>query len=100
MQNLGNGGSSPDGDDPLSQFFRRFQVPNQSPERIRPSRGVGSGFINVSTDACAQQRARDQDAAEVIVALNDRREFAAKVIGVDKGKDVALIKIPRPDYPR
>src|SRR5579862_9526590 len=36
-----------DGDDPLSQFFRRFQTPG--PERAPPSKGVGSGFI-VSSD--------------------------------------------------
>jgi serine protease Do len=33
------------------------------------------------------------DASEVTVKLTDRREFAAKVIGVDKRSDVALIKI-------
>src|ERR1700744_3224050 len=36
-----------EGDDPLSQFFRRFQQPG--PDRAPPSRGVGSGFI-VSSD--------------------------------------------------
>ena len=98
-QNFNNGGNAPDGDDPLSQFFRRFQVPNQSPERIRPSRGVGSGFI-VSADGYVLTNAHVvADAAEVIVALTDRREFAAKVIGVDKGSDVALIKIPATGLP-
>ena len=39
------------------------------------------------------------DASEVTVRLTDRREFAAKVIGVDKGSDVALIKIPATGLP-
>src|SRR6202030_3084588 len=38
-----------DGDDPLSQFFRRFQAPAPGPDRTPPSKGVGSGFI-VSPD--------------------------------------------------
>ena len=39
------------------------------------------------------------DAAEVTVKLTDRREFRAKVIGVDKRSDVALIKIAATDLP-
>src|SRR5580700_6631260 len=42
-------GANPEGedaDDPLSQFFRRYQ---QQPDHAPPSRGVGSGFI-VSKD--------------------------------------------------
>ena len=39
------------------------------------------------------------DASEVTVKLTDRREFRAKVIGVDKRSDVALIKIPATGLP-
>src|ERR1700732_1957169 len=31
------------GDDPLSQFFHRYQMPG--PEHMPPSKGIGSGFI-------------------------------------------------------
>jgi serine protease Do len=94
-----NGGAVPDGDDPLSQFFRRFNVPVPRPENSPPSRGIGSGFI-VSADGYVLTNAHVvADASEVIVRLNDRREFAAKVIGVDKGSDVALIKIPATGLP-
>jgi serine protease Do len=93
----GMNGAAPDGDDPLSQFFRRFNVPH--PENAPPSRGIGSGFI-VSSDGYVLTNAHVvADASEVIVRLNDRREFAAKVIGVDKGSDVALIKIPATGLP-
>jgi serine protease Do len=39
------------------------------------------------------------DASEVTVKLTDRREFVAKVIGVDKRSDVALIKIAATGLP-
>jgi serine protease Do len=95
----GFNGTSPDGDDPLSQFFRRFNVPTPRAENAPPSRGIGSGFI-VSADGYVLTNAHVvADASEVIVRLNDRREFAAKVIGVDKGSDVALIKIPATGLP-
>ena len=95
----GSNGVTPDGDDPLSQFFRRFNVPAPRPENAPPSHGVGSGFI-VSADGYILTNAHVvADASEVIVRLNDRREFAAKVIGVDKGSDVALIKIPATGLP-
>jgi serine protease Do len=85
-----------DGDDPLSQFFRRFQTPG--PDRA-PSKGVGSGFI-VSSDGYVLTNAHVvSDASEVIVTLTDRREFTAKVIGIDKASDVALIKIAATGLP-
>jgi len=80
-----------DDDDPMSQFFHRYQMPN--PEHMPPSHGIGSGFI-ISPDGYVLTNAHVvADASEVTVKLTDRREFAAKVIGVDKRSDVALIKI-------
>jgi serine protease Do len=92
---MGNPGGENDADDPLSQFFRHYQGPGpgQAPERAPPNRGVGSGFI-VSADGYVLTNAHVvADASEVTVKLTDRREFIAKVIGVDKRSDVALIKI-------
>jgi serine protease Do len=90
-------GAPGDGDDPLSQFFHRYQMP--SPERMPPSKGIGSGFI-ISSDGYVLTNAHVvADASEVTVKLTDRREFAAKVIGVDKRSDVALIKIPATNLP-
>jgi serine protease Do len=93
----GNPGDPNDGDDPLSQFFRHYQMP--SPERAPPMHGIGSGFI-VSTDGYVLTNAHVvADASEVTVKLTDRREFVAKVIGVDKRSDVALIKIAATGLP-
>ena len=88
-----------EGDDPLSQFFRRFQIPQPGPDRMPPSQGIGSGFI-VSSDGYVLTNAHVvSDTSEVTVRLTDRREFPAKVIGVDKGSDVALIKIQATGLP-
>ena len=91
------GGDQSDADDPLSQFFRRYQMP--APEHAPPSHGIGSGFI-VSPDGYVLTNAHVvADASEVTVKLTDRREFVAKVIGVDKRSDVALIKIAATGLP-
>ena len=64
-----------------------------------PAQGIGSGFI-ISADGYVLTNAHVvSQASEVVVKLNDRREFSAKVIGFDKGSDVALIKIPATNLP-
>ena len=79
-----------DKDDPMYEFFRRFQIP--LPKQA-PRHGVGSGFI-VSPDGYILTNAHVVDGAkEVDVKLTDRREFVAKVVGADPKTDVALIKI-------
>ena len=87
----------PGDEDPLSQFFRRYQMP--APGHAPPMKGIGSGFI-VSADGYVLTNAHVvEDSSEVTVKLTDRREFVAKVIGVDKRSDVALIKIAATGLP-
>jgi serine protease Do len=96
-QKTNNPGDPGEGDDPLSQFFHRYQMP--APEHAPPSHGIGSGFI-ISPDGYVLTNAHVvADASEVTVKLTDRREFVAKVIGVDKRSDVALIKIAASGLP-
>jgi serine protease Do len=93
----GPGGDAREGGDPLSQFFRRYQMPE--PEHMPPAHGIGSGFI-ISADGYILTNAHVvADAATVTVKLTDRREFSAKVIGVDRHSDVALIKIAATGLP-
>ncbi|HMG59523.1 MAG TPA: Do family serine endopeptidase, partial [Burkholderiales bacterium] len=83
--------------DPMQEFFRRFQIPMPQGDAIR--RGVGSGFI-VSADGYILTNAHVvDDASEVTVKLTDKREFKAKVIGVDRRTDVALVKIDSKNLP-
>ena len=91
------GGPEIDPNDPFSELFKRFQVP--SPRGGIPSRGQGSGFI-VSADGIILTNAHVvADAETVTVKLTDRREFKAKVIGVDKVSDVAVLKIDAKNLP-
>ncbi len=77
------------GDDPFSQFFRRFQ--GGQPELRK--RGLGSGFV-VGADGLILTNAHVVDGAtDVTVKFPDRREYKAKVLGVDKPSDIAVIKV-------
>jgi serine protease Do len=89
-------------DDPFYEFFRRFgQVP-RGRERPRDleQQSVGSGFI-LSADGYVLTNAHVvDDASEVLVKLTDKREFRAKVVGLDKRTDVAVLKIDATGLPK
>jgi len=86
-----------DPSDPFYEFFRRFQIP--APQNSVPTHGLGSGFI-VDSDGIILTNAHVvSDADEVIVKLTDKREFKAKVIGIDKLSDVAVLRIEAKDLP-
>ncbi|MEW5769050.1 MAG: DegQ family serine endoprotease [Pseudomonadota bacterium] len=85
--------SAPDGelDEPLYRFFRRFGMP--PPRQTVPRQAEGSGFI-VSPDGVILTNAHVVDgASEVRVKLTDRREMKARVVGVDRPSDVAVLRI-------
>jgi len=87
----------PNGDDPFSDFFKRFGIPapGMSPHggNAQPTHGEGSGFI-VTPDGYILTNAHVvADADTVTVRLTDRREFSAKVVGIDTRTDIAVIKI-------
>ena len=76
------------------QFFHNFQMPRQG-----PTRGVGSGFI-IDPDGIVLTNAHVVDGADnVNVKLTDKREFTAKVLGVDKTTDIAVLKIDAKNLP-
>jgi serine protease Do len=87
------------GEDPFSDFFKRFGIPapGMGPHggngNAQPTHGEGSGFI-VTPDGYILTNAHVvADAETVTVRLTDRREFTAKVVGMDTRTDIAVIKI-------
>jgi serine protease Do len=80
---------------PLGELMRKFfgehgyQMPDEGAEK----RSLGSGFILSEDGYILTNNHVVDDADEILVHLNDRREFVAKVVGKDERSDVALIKI-------
>ena len=101
---IGNDSADEDSEDPFQEFFRRFGIPapGQPGRRnyeIPQRQGEGSGFI-VSADGYILTNAHVvADADEVTVRMTDRREYPAKVIGIDPRTDVAVIKIEGKNLP-
>ena len=112
----------------MSEFFRRFfgiplpQAPNSprgggrgdkggrgdrggSPDQSdngdggEQNNGVGSGFI-LSSDGYVMTNAHVVDDADnIYVTLTDKREFKARLIGVDDRTDIAIVKINAANLP-
>ena len=85
-------------DDPMFEFFRRFAPPQQQGEQPM-QRGQGSGFIVTADGVILTNAHVAADAADIVVKLTDRREFDAKVIGVDRRSDIAVLKIEAKNLP-
>ena len=85
-------------DDPFFEFFRRFNPGDQMPREYQ-TQSLGSGFI-ISQDGYIMSNAHVvANADEVVVRLTDKREFKAKVIGIDQRSDIALLKISASGLP-
>ena len=79
----------------MPEFFRRFFDERQRPRG--PS--AGSGFI-ISADGYILTNHHVVDGAdEISVALSDRRELTASLVGKDELSDLALLKIDSDDLP-
>jgi serine protease Do len=93
----GGGNDSPFGpNSPFAPFFHGFG--SQTP-RPQPMHGEGSGFI-IRADGLILTNAHVvKGASEVTVRLTDRREYTAKVVGIDSKSDIAVIKIQAKDLP-
>jgi len=88
--------------DPFEDFFGDFfgrgqgQGNGQGQQRQykQPDRkGAGSGVILSKDGYIVTNNHVVADASELLVKLNDNREFKARIIGTDPNSDLALIKI-------
>ncbi|WP_114653665.1 DegQ family serine endoprotease [Polynucleobacter necessarius] len=96
-----------------AEFFRRFfgvpipGMPN-GPKQAQPNpgkpqeadRGVGSGFIIESNGLILTNAHVVEGANTIYVTLTDKWEYKAKLLGMDKRTDVAVVKIDARDLPK
>lgn len=106
-------------DEQMRDFLRRFGIPVPQQRKGAPApntpspdedddddddaspqrRGLGSGFV-IGADGYVMTNAHVVDEAdEVMVTLTDKREFKAKVVGLDRRTDVAVLKIEATGLP-
>jgi serine protease Do len=76
------------------QFGEQFKHPKSEKEQ-----SLGSGVVVTADGYILTNNHVVDGATDIKVALNDRREFTAKVIGTDAKTDVALLKIEANNLP-
>ncbi len=74
--------------DPIFEFFYGDKYSN--PE---PVTGIGSGVIVSRDGYIVTNNHVIENSDRIIVTLNNKREYEAKIIGADPSTDIALIKI-------
>lgn len=89
-------------DSPFYDFFKKFfgEIPEgggMNPFEQRSS--LGSGFILSQDGYVITNNHVVKDADEIVVSLQDRREFVAEIIGTDERSDVAVLKIKGDNLP-
>ena len=90
--------SRQESESPFEDFFRQFPNPRGN-EQPRTQRGVGSGVI-VSADGSIITNAHVVDGAEKITVTNaENKDFEAKLVGIDKPSDLAVLKIEAQNLP-
>lgn len=83
---------------PFNELFKN--LPQQGGGQDYQTQSLGSGFI-VSSDGYILTNAHVvNDADEIIVKLTDKRELKAKLIGIDRRSDVAVVKVEAVNLPK
>src|SRR5215510_2620188 len=80
-------------EDPMEEFLEKFFGERPPSDRSQQQRSLGSGFIIGSDGSIVTNAHVIDNAKKIIVKLSDKREFEAKVLGMDPKTDVAVIKI-------
>jgi serine protease Do len=88
------GGGRTPFDDPFfrrffgDEFFRRYDRPQE-----RKERSMGSGVIVNANGLIITNSHVVSKAEEIRVVLSDKREFAAKLVGMDSKTDLAILRV-------
>src|SRR5262245_61885510 len=86
----------------LPEPFRRHLPPElrgQMPDRPRPVRGIGSGFIIDAGGYIVTNQHVVDSAKSIEVTLSDGRKLPAKLVGSDPETDIALLKVEATGLP-
>ncbi len=82
-------------EDFLREYFgnRAPEIPQEQLREFERRPSLGSGFIISEDGYIITNHHVVENAEEITITLNDRREFNAEVIGSDVSSDIALLKI-------
>lgn len=83
--------------DEVPEMFKRFFREYQGKPAPRPA--TGSGFIISEDGYLLTNHHVVENASEIVVALSDRRERVASLVGADPVSDLALLKIDAENLP-
>ena len=89
---VGPQGIVPEGS-PFEDLFRDFQDRNGGNGAPRNSSALGSGFVISNDGYVITNNHVIEDADEIRIEFRDGMELEAKVVGVDKNIDIALLKV-------
>lgn len=84
-------------DDIFAELLRRF-FSQQLPQEFQ-ARTLGSGFILTDDGYVLTNAHVVADTDEILVRLTDKRQFKARIVGLDVRTDIALIKIDARNLP-
>lgn len=93
-------GTPPPGDEP-GEESPTPPTPHGGPPAPhgKPDQSAGSGVILDANGFIVTNNHVVEGATQITVTLSDRREFSAKVVGVDPKTDLAVVKIDAKDLP-
>jgi serine protease Do len=88
-------------DSPFHDFFKKYfdEMPKGFGPPSQERSSLGSGFIISKDGYVITNNHVVSNAEEIVVRLNDRREFIAELIGTDKRSDIAVLKIDATNLP-
>lgn len=84
---------------PQGELFKKFFEDQDEARNHEESLSLGSGAIISKDGYIVTNQHVVVNADKILVKLADKREFAAKLVGYDKGSDVALLKINANELP-
>src|SRR4029077_440712 len=76
---------------PFEKFFHNFR--GQGQKNSEDGTALGSGFIIDPTGYVVTNNHVVENSSDIVVTLNDGKDYPAKLIGTDKKTDLALLKI-------